>query len=332
MLIYKSIDSSEKMNFSVCFPTFNRKESITRRVQELNESLPFLPILVSDNNSTDGTLASINSLNANNLITIINPFEPTFGSNVSNLIRNCQTEWAVFCSDEDNVKPEAISQVQAFISNLSDSCDMIIAKTTYDPVTAPKWWGPIKDLGDGIPGFGKLWDYSYLSGVIFKPASFVGAVDLIEMRKQGDNHLKFFYDTFATLSLIWLAHARNRLYTTSTELIQRIESQPPNFAVKDASRRPISNFRTIEGTWANYLGAAKFLDLIEPICSSHEGWEYRIAAMRAYHQSTIMYSLRLSVLAEEDVLFDSPLRGSMEKILNDSIIKESERLRIFGGT
>jgi glycosyltransferase involved in cell wall biosynthesis len=331
MLVYKSIDSSEKMDFSLCFPTFNRKESITRRVQELNESLPLLPVLVSDNNSTDGTLASINSLNANNLITIINPFEPTFGSNVSNLIRNCQAEWAVFCSDEDNVKPEAISQVKALISNLSDSCDLIIAKTTYDPVTAPKWWSPIEDLGDGIPGFVNIWDYSYLSGVVFKPASFVGAVDLIEKCKQGDKHLKYFYDTFATLSFIWLAHARNRLYTTSTELIQRIESQPPNFAVKDDSRRLISSFRTMEGTWMNYLGAAKFLDLIEPICSSYEGWECRIAAMRAYHQSTLMYSLRLSVLAEEDVLFDSPLRGSMEKILNDSIIKESERLRVFGG-
>lgn len=303
------------MEISVCFPTFNRKDSIVRRIKEIRSYQFPLPILVSDNGSTDGTLEAIKSLRNDNVIAIANNGDGTFGSNLLNALKHCPTEWAILCSDEDALVPEAIPEILSYISN--QEVDMILGSIASGGANLG-----IKPISTGTPSFNQIFSYVYMSGIVMKVPRYLEAINLLEEHRP-DN---LFINVFTGTCFLWLAHARNTLYSTSTELVSRKENLPTNFATKKHGNKRIMFYATVEGRWQQYIGAAKYLHLIETLCNSFDGWEDRVKVMRARQRASLLPFLRLGVVAEEKALSEQFREESLLKYFNEGIVRESKRL------
>ena len=103
---------------TIGIPTYNRRETVIRRVQELNSAtLPEgVEVLVIDNASSDGTFEHLEPLCRNSGIRLLkNDHNLGFAGNFVQLIRKCQSTYLLYNSDEDALLLDNLVALQEFL-------------------------------------------------------------------------------------------------------------------------------------------------------------------------------------------------------------------------
>jgi glycosyltransferase involved in cell wall biosynthesis len=112
---------------SICIPTYNRSELLKNNVRELIEEIrPFnLPILISDNNSTDGTAQAVELLKKE----YKNIIYYKQSTNISDLnfpfiLKQATTKYAWLLGDKNRIIPGATGKILQLMNE--DSFDAIV--------------------------------------------------------------------------------------------------------------------------------------------------------------------------------------------------------------
>lgn len=164
---------------TVGIPTYNRREAVTRRVQELvSTPLPEdMEVLVIDNASSDGTFEDLEPLCRNSRVRLLqNDHNLGFAGNFVQLIRKCQSAYLLYNSDED----------MPLLHNLVDLQDFLRCRS-------PLFVSPVYyTYRDGVPqierGKDKIremkpvefWGNALISGLVFHAPSSRAILDDFE--------------------------------------------------------------------------------------------------------------------------------------------------------
>lgn len=112
---------------SICIPTYNRRERLKALVQEItkyNDSR--VQVVISDNNSDDGTREWLNSINNKHVKKVMLTKLETAFYNMINSIRSCDGKYILYCNDRDNVNMKKCLELIDFLQMESYSflyCD-----------------------------------------------------------------------------------------------------------------------------------------------------------------------------------------------------------------
>ena len=154
-------------SITIAIPTFNRKSAILDCLSNLvNSALPSnVYILVIDNNSQDGTFDVIKKFNQNEKIRILqNSSNIGFSGNTAELIRQCDTEYVIWNSDEDDVLVQNIGALASFLAKnspvfvapqyhvSSESEDYLYRGKVKSEIINPKY----------------IWSFTHLPGLVFR--------------------------------------------------------------------------------------------------------------------------------------------------------------------
>lgn len=153
---------------TIGIPTYNRSEAVCDRLRELIcfDVKTEVKILIIDNHSTDNTISKLEEiknshLNTMNVRLISNASNIGYVGNFFKLFENCETEYLLICSDEDELIESGIREVLPFLRSHS-----------------PDFVSPVAYVNDSLyrgrlqkseVGFAQHENASlYVSGLIFK--------------------------------------------------------------------------------------------------------------------------------------------------------------------
>lgn len=119
---------------SVCIATYNGEEFLKMQISSILPQLkPTDEVIISDDNSTDGTIAIINSFNDSRIKVFKNKNKGLL-SNFENALENSKGE-IIFLSDQDDVWME--NKVEACMESFRDGFDLVLSDCTiFDSVTS----------------------------------------------------------------------------------------------------------------------------------------------------------------------------------------------------
>lgn len=113
---------------TIAIPTFNRSKFVSSNLKELlrDELDADLNILISDNGSSDDTYERLIEISEGNDSVRINKMASNqlFLGNIRWLIENCESEYIVFCSDEDQVRGVELGRLKQLL--VTDRPDIAI--------------------------------------------------------------------------------------------------------------------------------------------------------------------------------------------------------------
>lgn len=126
------------MKFSVCIPNFNYEKYVGRTVQSvLSQTYSDFEVLVSDNASTDGSVALINSIGDPRVKVRVNACNVGFAGNLDRAGRMAKGDVMILLSSDDMMRPTALETYRSLYGALKpdeaaravvcSSCDVIDA-------------------------------------------------------------------------------------------------------------------------------------------------------------------------------------------------------------
>jgi glycosyltransferase involved in cell wall biosynthesis len=111
---------NKDVTVTICMPTYNRRNTVVKRLQEMKfKGLPEnISVLIIDNYSDDGTFEALieNNIDGNYRIHR-NEKNLGYAGNFFELLDKCLSEYAIFMSDEDELLYEGLQRICNFISN-----------------------------------------------------------------------------------------------------------------------------------------------------------------------------------------------------------------------
>lgn len=109
------------VNLSFCIPTYNRAESVHKLVTTIL-SCPDtdIEVVVLDNGSTDGTLASLGTIQDKRLAVYTNGENKGGLYNVVNVIDKARGKYVLFMTDKDHIDDQKIPGFKSFLLRHSD--------------------------------------------------------------------------------------------------------------------------------------------------------------------------------------------------------------------
>jgi glycosyltransferase involved in cell wall biosynthesis len=278
--------------FTVCIPTYNRKEVIARRVTHFCENYTAggAQLLVSDNQSSDGTFQALQVFKkAKGLIVVQNSENGShFFGNISNLFRACKSEWALFCSDEDWLPSGALDNLALELPP-SSTPDIII--------------GSVSKLQSDLPGesrvmsgkpllFREIANLTYMSGIVVNLPRMERIFNaMYELQKETDNSFLYY---FPLTAMLWAAHARQGLRGMRNTLICRQERAKGFFP----GSKKLVHFKTVDGRWKIWTGGKEWLNYLKE-AAPEIGCDPRILGqMEEYHSNRLLRAIRLGISYE----------------------------------
>lgn len=161
---------------TIGFPTYMRRDAIVARLKTLlaDPLAKDLPILVIDNGSTDGTFDAIQAQCQSPRLTLLkNDRNIGIVRNLTRLVRECQTEYLLLMSDEDELLTTHLGELLNLLSTerpLFVSPQAIIDGKMYRGVETT---GPIAAQDFHLASF-------YVSGLVYHTASTCQFIDALE--------------------------------------------------------------------------------------------------------------------------------------------------------
>lgn len=140
------------MKFSICIPNFNYERYLGRTIQSvLDQDYQDLEILVSDNASTDGSVALVNSFTDPRIRLHVNACNVGFGGNLDRSAGMASGELMIMLSSDDLMRKGALATYHKFFDHLRQSGQTAIGSSSWDVI----------DSDDKITGHtgpdGSLW-------------------------------------------------------------------------------------------------------------------------------------------------------------------------------
>ncbi|MFM1784563.1 MAG: hypothetical protein RLZZ579_840 [Actinomycetota bacterium] len=186
---------------TICIPTYNRKQTIVEtldRVSRLDGFGKVFDILVSDNNSSDGTFVKLQELYSETQNVYIHKQSNNvgFAGNFVWLLNNCAGKYAFILSDEDDVYQEGLNQLIGYLRDESPVFCSPIAEMHFKG-----WPGRGRSAMSGIRGGDVSSATFYISGLIYSSEAARRFTKLLESIS-GENQYVFYYPQSAMLALL----------------------------------------------------------------------------------------------------------------------------------
>lgn len=274
--------------FEIVIPTRNRRELALQRLRDFEVlDCEICSLLLSDNQSDDGTYDSALALQSSAIRVRQTVGDPSFFNNVLSSLRSCSADWAVLCSDEDTVDVR-------LLGDLADIARQGNANVILGSVVQQQL--PFKGKGrvftDGEPLFSEMIGHNCLSGICFRVSALTAVLDsLVDTVRGSDN---FFLENYPHQAIIWLAYVKGALRSTSSLLIVRGPSSRSSLPVRKTASGSRSIYLSVDGRWRNWVGGREW---IASMASSLQGDEQckRHAKLSAYHDHQVLSLLRRGV-------------------------------------
>ena len=123
------------MKFSICIPNYNYERYLGRTIQSvLDQDYPDLEILVSDNASTDGSVALVNRFTDPRIRLHVNACNVGFGGNLDRAARMADGELMIMLSSDDLMRKGALATYQKFFDHLGNGGQAVIASSSWDVI------------------------------------------------------------------------------------------------------------------------------------------------------------------------------------------------------
>lgn len=114
------------MKFSICIPNYNYSKYIKETVNSVLAQTVNLEILLSDNCSTDGSVAEIESINDARISLKINPWNVGFAGNLDRACAEASGDRMLLLSSDDRAEHGSLSKYERLADLLGDQADQAI--------------------------------------------------------------------------------------------------------------------------------------------------------------------------------------------------------------
>lgn len=123
------------MKFSICIPNYNYERYLGRTIESiLAQHDPDFEILVSDNASTDGSVALVQSFNDSRIRLHVNACNVGFSGNLDRSARMATGEWMIMLSSDDLMRPGALAAYRKLYEHLGPGRERAIASASWDVI------------------------------------------------------------------------------------------------------------------------------------------------------------------------------------------------------
>jgi glycosyltransferase involved in cell wall biosynthesis len=125
------------MKISVCIPNYNYERYLGRTIQSiLDQHDPDVEILVSDNASTDGSAALVQSFNDPRIHLHVNACNVGFAGNLDRSARMATGELMIMLSSDDLMRAGALAAYRTLYAHLGPAGQGAIASASWDVIDA----------------------------------------------------------------------------------------------------------------------------------------------------------------------------------------------------
>jgi glycosyltransferase involved in cell wall biosynthesis len=123
------------MKYSVCIPNYNYEKYIARTVRSvLDQSHRDLEVLISDNASTDGSVAAVKALGDERVRVTVNTRNVGFAPNIDRSVRMATGDVVTVLSSDDLVRPGALAFYERLYAALGGRWERTILTTTTEVI------------------------------------------------------------------------------------------------------------------------------------------------------------------------------------------------------
>ena len=118
------------MTFSICIPNYNYAQFLGATIDSvLDQHHTDLELHISDNASTDGSVAVVEAYDDPRLTLSVNRCNVGFAANLDRAVAGTTGDWIILLSSDDLMAPTALSVYRETIDCLEDSAGTIISAT-----------------------------------------------------------------------------------------------------------------------------------------------------------------------------------------------------------
>lgn len=137
---------------TVCVPTFNRRDYVTRLCSELASAAHdgVIALAVVDDGSQDGTFEALQQFAGANVNILRHHSNAGYGQALVSLLESVQTEFAILANDDSTVSVDALLRLQAWLG--IQEVDLVATQFTTRVPTAPADFTAFRDLSSHAPG------------------------------------------------------------------------------------------------------------------------------------------------------------------------------------
>jgi glycosyltransferase involved in cell wall biosynthesis len=123
------------MKFSICIPNYNYERYLGRTIQSiLDQHYDNLEILVSDNASTDGSVALVKSFNDRRIQLCVNACNVGFGGNLDRSAGMASGDHLIMLSSDDLMRGGALATYHKLLEYLGPKAAGTIASASWDVI------------------------------------------------------------------------------------------------------------------------------------------------------------------------------------------------------
>ena len=123
------------MKFSICIPNYNYERYLGRTISSVREQQDAdLEILMSDNASTDGSVALAQSFADPRIQVHVNAVNVGFAGNLDRAARMASGEWLVMLSSDDLARPGALATYGRLIEALGPAAEGAVLTSSMDMI------------------------------------------------------------------------------------------------------------------------------------------------------------------------------------------------------
>ncbi|HTU24668.1 MAG TPA: glycosyltransferase family 2 protein [Pirellulales bacterium] len=123
------------MKFSICIPNYNYERYLGRTLRSvLDQQDAEFEILVSDNASTDGSVALAESFADPRIQVRINATNVGFAGNLDRAARLASGQWQIMLSSDDLIRPGALRTYRRLIEALGPDAESAVLSATMDVI------------------------------------------------------------------------------------------------------------------------------------------------------------------------------------------------------
>ncbi|HEX4143238.1 MAG TPA: glycosyltransferase family 2 protein [Pirellulales bacterium] len=125
------------MKFSICIPNYNYERYLGRTIASVREQQDVdLEIVLSDNASTDGSVALAHSFADPRIQVRVNAVNVGFAGNLDRAARMATGEWLVMLSSDDLVRPDALATYRRMIEALGPAAETSVFTSAMDMISS----------------------------------------------------------------------------------------------------------------------------------------------------------------------------------------------------
>lgn len=305
--------TTEAANFTIAIPTYNRADTVSRRVEEfLALKLPSdVRLLVVDNHSPDGTYDRLMSRFDNGSVRILtNERNLGFAGNFFRLIEEADSEYVIILSDEDRLHAEGFGALMEFCRRVSPNMVSPRAQAGQNPLYRGR--AVTREIGPAEFESASF----YLSGVTYASRAAKEVATVVSALVPDNSAATVYPQVLVTALLV----ARGDSYFLDALVSSQAEVRET--MITDTSG---AKYNGVEGRWAQFTSFEDFFAMDHSAIVGRSGVP-RLEAMRAQTRKGVL-GLLIDAAIREAPALGPYLRRPVKRSLGGRIVDVLRRFR-----